>query len=110
MFNHIRMVVLATNAVGSPDLFLTSVEATDTQYQHGRHYDMAFLRARDQGCSTPMMVFDQHDAAARMLRRAPRVHRRRHRRRVTRADRRLAVCPLQADPGPPCPVTSDNDA
>lgn len=41
MFNHIRMVVLATNAVGSPDLFLTSVEATSTQYEHGRHYDAA---------------------------------------------------------------------
>jgi len=49
MFNHIRMVVLATSAVGSPDLFLTSVEATSTQYQHGRHYDMALLRARDEG-------------------------------------------------------------
>ncbi|KFX60576.1 hypothetical protein [Paraburkholderia fungorum] len=68
MFNHIRMVVLATNAVGSPDLFLTSVEVTDTQYEHGRHYDMALLRARDEGYSTPMIAFDQHDAAARMLR------------------------------------------
>ncbi|MFM0722710.1 hypothetical protein PQQ53_03305 [Paraburkholderia strydomiana] len=70
MFNHIRMVVLATNAVGSPDLFLTSVEATGTQYQHGCHYDMALLRARDEGYTPPMIAFDQYDAAACMLRRA----------------------------------------
>ncbi|CAB3810281.1 hypothetical protein LMG27177_07113 [Paraburkholderia fynbosensis] len=55
MFNPIRMVVLATNAAGSPDLCPTSVRATDTQYRHGRHYDMALLRARDEGDSTPMM-------------------------------------------------------
>ncbi|MDT8835814.1 hypothetical protein ParKJ_00115 [Paraburkholderia fungorum] len=70
MFNHIRMVVLATKAVGSPNLFLACVDATDTQYEHGRHYDMALLRARDEGYSTPMIAFDQHDAAARTLRRA----------------------------------------
>jgi hypothetical protein len=64
------MVVLATNAVGSPDLFLTSVEATGTQYQHGCHYDMALLRARDEGYTPPMIAFDQYDAAACMLRRA----------------------------------------
>jgi hypothetical protein len=70
MFTRIRMVVLATNAEGSPDLFLTAVDATGTQYEHGRHYDMALLRAREEGYETPMMAFDQHDEAARMLRRA----------------------------------------
>jgi hypothetical protein len=37
MVNDIRMAVLATKAVGSPGLFLTSVEANSTQYHHGRH-------------------------------------------------------------------------
>ena len=31
---------------------------------------MALLRARDEGYSTPMIAFDQHDEAARMLRSA----------------------------------------
>ena len=30
MFNHIRMAVLAIEAVRSPDLFLTCVDAIDT--------------------------------------------------------------------------------
>lgn len=70
MFTRIRMVVVATSAEGSPDLFLTTVDVTGTQYEHGRHYDMALLRARDEGYENPMIAFDQHDAAARMLRRA----------------------------------------
>jgi hypothetical protein len=70
MFKRIRMVVVAANASGSPDLFLTAVEATDTQYQHGRHYDMALLRAREEGYGSPMIAFDQFDAAAHMLRSA----------------------------------------
>ncbi|MGF6479476.1 hypothetical protein [Paraburkholderia sp. JPY419] len=41
MANRIRMTVLATNAEGSPDLYLTFVEATDLQYNEGQHYHMA---------------------------------------------------------------------
>ncbi|MEX3816200.1 hypothetical protein AB3X96_39250 [Paraburkholderia sp. BR13439] len=41
MTNCIRMAVLATNAEGSLDLYLTFVEATDLQYSEGQHYDMA---------------------------------------------------------------------
>ncbi|PYE17298.1 hypothetical protein [Paraburkholderia silvatlantica] len=44
MFNRIRMTVVATNAEGSPDLYLTFVQLTDVQYGHGRHYDMAIAR------------------------------------------------------------------
>jgi hypothetical protein len=68
MTNRIRMAVLATNAEGSPDLYLTFVEATDLQYNEGQHHDMALARAEDEGYRAPMTAFDQNDAAAGMLR------------------------------------------
>lgn len=64
------MAVLATNAEGSPDLYLTFVEATDLQYNEGHHYDMALARAEDEGYRAPMIAFDQNDAAADVLRHA----------------------------------------
>ncbi|MFM0433714.1 hypothetical protein PQQ75_32230 [Paraburkholderia aspalathi] len=70
MTNRIRMAVLATNAEGSPDLYLTFVEATDLQYNEGQHYDMAVARAEDEGYRSPMIAFDQNDSAADMLRHA----------------------------------------
>ncbi|SEA67623.1 hypothetical protein SAMN05192564_102661 [Paraburkholderia sartisoli] len=70
MANRIRMTVLATHAEGSPDLYLTFVEATDLQYDEGRHYDMALARAEDEGYRAPTIAFDQNDAAADMLRHA----------------------------------------
>lgn len=68
MTNRIHMVVLATNAEGSPDLYATFVEANDLQYNEGQHYDMALARAEDEGYRAPMIAFDQNDAAASMLR------------------------------------------
>ena len=68
MFNRIPMAVVATNAEGSPDVYLTFVEVTGQQYQHGRHYDMAIVRAVDEGYRAPMIAFDRNDAASRMLR------------------------------------------
>lgn len=68
MFNRIRMAVVATNAEGSPDFYLTFVQVTNHQYQHGRHYDMAIVRAEDEGYRAPMIAFDRNDAASRMLR------------------------------------------
>lgn len=68
MTNRIHMVVLATNAEGSPDLYATFVEATNLQYNEGQHYDMALARAEDEDYRVPMMAFDQNDAAASMLR------------------------------------------
>jgi hypothetical protein len=70
MTNRIRMAVLATNAEGSPDLYLTFVDATDLQYNEGQHYDMALARAEDEDYRSPMIAFDQNDAAADMLRHA----------------------------------------
>ncbi|WP_175824498.1 hypothetical protein [Burkholderia cepacia] len=70
MTDRIRMAVLATNAEGSPDLYLIFVEATDLQYNEGQHYDMALARAEDEGYRAPMIAFDQNDAAADLLRRA----------------------------------------
>ena len=70
MTNRIRMAVLATNAEGSPDLYLTFVEATDLQYNEGQHYDMALARAEDEGYRAPMIAFDQSDSAADVLRHA----------------------------------------
>ena len=49
MINRFRMTALATNAEGSPDLYLIFVEATDLQYNEGQHYDMALARAEDKG-------------------------------------------------------------
>ena len=69
MTNRIRMTVLATNAEGSPDLYLTFVEATDLQYNEGQHYDMALARVVDEGYRASMIAFDQNDAAG-MLRHA----------------------------------------
>ncbi|WP_028220991.1 hypothetical protein [Paraburkholderia oxyphila] len=68
MTTHIRLTVLATNAEGSPDLYLTFVEATDVQYNEGQHYEMALARAEGEGYRAPMIAFDQNDAAAGMLR------------------------------------------
>ncbi|AIP30573.1 hypothetical protein DR64_267 [Paraburkholderia xenovorans LB400] len=68
MNNRVRMAVLATNAEGSPDLYLTFVEATDLQYNEGQHYDIALARAEDEGYRAPMIAFDPNDAAAGMLR------------------------------------------
>lgn len=48
MTTRIRLTVLATNAEGLPDLYLTFVEATDLQYNEGQHYDMALARAEDE--------------------------------------------------------------
>jgi hypothetical protein len=70
MTNRIRMAVLATNAEGSPDLYLTFIEATDVQYNKGQHYDMALARAEDEGYRAPMIAFDQNGAAADVLRHA----------------------------------------
>ncbi|MGF6700417.1 hypothetical protein OKW38_005029 [Paraburkholderia sp. MM5496-R1] len=64
------MAVLTINAEGSPDLSLTFVEATDLQYNEGKHYDMALARAEDEGYQAPMIAFDQNDAAADELRHA----------------------------------------
>ncbi|WP_205191210.1 hypothetical protein [Burkholderia sp. LMG 13014] len=70
MTHRIRMTVLATNAEGSPDLYLIFVEATDLQYNEGQHYDMALARAEDKGYRAPMIAFDRNDAAAGTLRHA----------------------------------------
>jgi hypothetical protein len=68
MTNRIRMTVLATNAEGSPDLYLTFVEATELQYNEGQHYDMALALGEDEGYRAPLIAFDQNDAAAGTLR------------------------------------------
>lgn len=70
MTKRIRMAVLAADAEGPPDLYLTFIEAADLQYNEGQHYDMALARAEDEGYRAPTIVFDQHDAAAAVLRHA----------------------------------------
>ncbi|MGF6467004.1 hypothetical protein [Paraburkholderia youngii] len=70
MTNRIRMTLLATNAEGSPGLYLTFVEATDLQYDEGQHCDMTLARAEDEGYRAPMIAFDQNDMAANVLRHA----------------------------------------
>jgi hypothetical protein len=49
MTNRFRIAVLAINAEGTPDLYLTFLEATDLQYKVGQHSDMAVGRPEDEG-------------------------------------------------------------
>ncbi|PZR42146.1 hypothetical protein [Paraburkholderia fungorum] len=69
MTNRLRMTALATNAEGAPGFYLTFVEATDLQYNEGRHYEWPLAPA-EEGYLSPMIAFDQSDAAAGMLRHA----------------------------------------
>ncbi|MCC8403335.1 hypothetical protein LJ655_15785 [Paraburkholderia sp. MMS20-SJTN17] len=70
MTKSIRMAVLATDAEGSPDLYLTFVEAADLRYNEGQHYDMALAHPEDGGYRAPVIAFDQNDGAADVLRHA----------------------------------------
>ncbi|MFX1762189.1 hypothetical protein PWP93_06270 [Paraburkholderia sp. A1RI-2L] len=70
MTNRIRVAVLATNAEGFLDLYLSFVEATDLEYSESQQYDMALAQAEDGGYRVPMIAFDQNDAAADVLRHA----------------------------------------
>jgi len=71
MTNRFRMTVLATNAEDAPGFYLTFVEATDLQYNEGRHYEWPLAPAEEEeGYRSPMIAFDQNDAAAGMLRHA----------------------------------------
>jgi hypothetical protein len=70
MNNRVRMDVLATNAEGSLDLYLTFVGATDLQYNEGQHYEWPLASAEDEGYRSPIIAFDQNDSAADMLRHA----------------------------------------
>lgn len=56
MTNRFRMTVLATNAEDAPGFYLTFVEATDLQYNEGRHYEwpLAPAEEEEEGYRSPM--------------------------------------------------------
>ena len=75
----IRMAVLATNAEGSPDLYLTFVKATNLQYNEGQHCDMALARAEDEGYRAPIDCLRPERRGSRHAPPRHRVHGRRDR-------------------------------
>lgn len=58
--------VLATNAAGEPELLHFGLEATQSAYDDGAHYDAAKDLAEREGY-TPLGVFDQNDPAGKRL-------------------------------------------
>lgn len=66
-FITIKVIVLCTNAEGSPEFSTREIQCTQAQYDNGDHYDMAKEAAEDDGYESPMMAFDENDSAARQL-------------------------------------------
>ena len=63
----ILVAVVATNASGSPDLFLVRVFATPEQIENGEHYDAAKAYAEAKWFEKPMIAIDPSDDAASAL-------------------------------------------
>jgi hypothetical protein len=78
MTNRIRIAVLATNAEGSPDLYLTFVAATDLQCNEGQHcrYSARPRRRRMLQCTDDRLLPERRGILHASQRR--RVHGRRH--------------------------------
>lgn len=66
-FISVKVVVLCTNSEGSPEFCTHEVQCTKKQYDDGDHYDIAKNAAAKEGYETPMVAFDENDAAARQL-------------------------------------------
>lgn len=62
----IKCIVAAINASGSPDLFFTIVECSQSEYDNGDHYDMADLKAEQEGYE-PKLVFDENDPGGQAM-------------------------------------------
>jgi hypothetical protein len=59
----VRVFVLAQGGDG-PEVFETDVLVSESDYNHGWHYDVAQKQAKSAGLDTPMMAFDEFDPAA----------------------------------------------
>lgn len=62
-----KVVVLCTNAEGSPEFYSCTPEVTHAEMLYGKHYTLAIDSAVDQGFEEPMAAFDATDRAARQL-------------------------------------------
>ncbi len=62
-----KVVVLATNAEGSPEFHSCSPEVTREQFDAGEHYTLAKENAKFNGYEDPMIAFDVTDSAAKQL-------------------------------------------
>lgn len=62
-----RVIVLGTNANGDPEFYSCQVEAGVEAIHNGDHYDLAIVRARQEGFEGPFLAFDENDQAAKQL-------------------------------------------
>jgi len=62
------VIVLATDAAGSPAFHTCMLEVTREQYNAGEHYEMAKENAAFNGYEEPMIAFDRNDEAGRQMR------------------------------------------
>lgn len=59
----IAVAVVGRNAAGAPDVFVTEVAVTPTQYNDGAHYEMAQSKAEAEGFDGPFIAFDQYETS-----------------------------------------------
>lgn len=64
---YINVVVLGTNAEGSPEFVRAVVLATHDDILEGNHYDRAIGLVEAQGYEGPFIAFDATDTAAKQL-------------------------------------------
>lgn len=62
----VKIAVVCRNASGFPDVFVTTVMATEGQVEAGDHYDLAIEKAEDEGYEgvgrdNAMIPFDHHE-------------------------------------------------
>lgn len=62
----IKVAVMATNAIGEPDIVVYEVECSKEQYDEGAHFDLATALASEHGYK-PAMAFDKNSPAWRLL-------------------------------------------
>lgn len=61
---HVKLIVVAKNANGSPDVHTCEPLVTQEQHESGDHYALGVENAEFNGYEGPMIVFDEHDDAA----------------------------------------------
>jgi len=64
-----KIIIACRNASGSSDMFVTTVNATDIEYENGVHYDRAEEVAKEQGYEEPFISYDEseHSNIARQI-------------------------------------------
>lgn len=63
----VEMIVICTDAGGSPCAYRTIFKLTDRQYAVGEHYALAELEALDHGYEGPVIVVDEQEQLFKQL-------------------------------------------